>query len=298
MCEGQDTTCSSCLHSPRGCSFGVLLGTPVTSGPNLTDVSPEVRHDFFRLAPWQAPVSVDRRLHLWTLMVERADGTAIAVDHACAVAVAVAEVDTVAVVVTLAASPRESVYASSSLGADLEELTTTLGEGPGFDALRDGPALAADLREAWCVTRWPIFAPAAVDLGACAAFALPLQVGGIRLGVMDLYRVHPGALDHGHLTDALLLADTACALLLDGPGSLAGKRPEQASLQHPEVHQATGMIVAQLGVTAAVALIRLRAYAYAHGERLRDVAASVVARRIRFHDVPVSGAIPEDDEGD
>jgi ANTAR domain-containing protein len=243
-------------------------------------------------------VSVDRRLHLWTLMVEQANGTPVAVDHAGAVAVAVAEVDTVAVVVTLAASPRENVYASSSLGGDLEELTTTVGEGPGVDALRDGPALAADLREAWCLDRWPIFAPAAVELGVCAAFALPLQVGGIRLGVMDLYRVQPGVLDHDHLADALLLADTACALLLDGPGLIAGRRPEEASLQHPEVHQATGMIVAQLGVSAAVALVRLRAYAYSHEERLRDVAARVVARRIRFHTEPAAGGVSDDDEGD
>jgi ANTAR domain len=258
----------------------------------------EARHDFYGLVWWSAPVSVDRRLRLWSLMIERADGAAIGVDHAGAVAVAVAEVDTVAVVVTLAASPRESVYTSSALSADLEELTTTLGEGPGVDALRDGPALAADLREAWCLARWPMFAPAAVDLGVCAAFALPLQVGGIRLGAMDLYRGRPGALDHDHLADALLLADTACALLLDGPGSLAGRRPEEASLQHPEVHQATGMIVAQLGVTAAVALIRLRAYAYAHEQRLRDVAANVVARRIRFQAGPVGDGTGEDDEGE
>jgi hypothetical protein len=237
-------------------------------------------------------------MRLWSLMVDRADGAEIAVDHVGAVAVAAAGVDAVAVVLTVAASPRECVYTSSALGADLEELTTTLGEGPGVDALVDGPALAADLSEAWCLGRWPVFAPAAVDLGACAAFALPLQVGGIRLGVMDLYRSRPGALDHDHLADALLLADTACALLLDAPGSAAPKRPEEASLQHPEVHQATGMIVAQMGVTAAVALIRLRAYAYAHEERLRDVAASVVARRIRFHAEPVSGAARGNDEGD
>ena len=42
------------------------------------------------------------------------------------------------------------------------------------------------------------------------------------------------------------------------------------------------MITVQLGVTAAVALIRLRAYAYAHDRRLRDVAGDVVARRLRF----------------
>jgi hypothetical protein len=32
----------------------------------------------------------------------------------------------------------------------------------------------------------------------------------------------------------------------------------------------------------AVALVRLRAYAYAHDRRLRDVAGDVVARRLRF----------------
>jgi hypothetical protein len=43
------------------------------------------------------------------------------------------------------------------------------------------------------------------------------------------------------------------------------------------------MIIVQLGVTAAVALIRLRAHAYAHDRRLGHVAADVVARRLRFH---------------
>jgi hypothetical protein len=107
---------------------------------------------------------------------------------------------------------------------------------------------------------------------------------------MDLYRAQPGGLDGERLADALLLADTACALLLDAaqpdrPG-LNGRGPESAGLAHPEVHQATGMIIVQLGVTAAVALIRLRAYAYAHDRRLRDVAGDVVARRLRFHPDP------------
>jgi hypothetical protein len=42
------------------------------------------------------------------------------------------------------------------------------------------------------------------------------------------------------------------------------------------------MITVQLGVSVAVALVRLRAHAYAHDRRLRDVAADVVARRLRF----------------
>ena len=127
---------------------------------------------------------------------------------------------------------------------------------------------------------------ATYPLGVRAAFALPLQVGGIHLGVLDLYRSAPGVLDRQQFADVLVLADTACALLLDA-GNVAGdgRRPEEARLQHPEVHQATGMMVAQIGVSAAIALVRLRAYAYAHDRRLRDVAADVVARRLRFpHD--------------
>ena len=153
-----------------------------------------------------------------------------------------------------------------------------------MDALTDGPALAGDLGEAGWQERWPIFAAAALDTGVHAAFALPLQVGGVHLGVMDLYRAHAGALEPDQLADTLLLADTACALLLDTATTwTADRQPEGAALQHPEVHQATGMIIAQAGVSAAVALIRLRAYAYANDQRLRDVAASVVARQLRFH---------------
>jgi ANTAR domain len=154
------------------------------------------------------------------------------------------------------------------------------------DAHACGPALVADLTARDCLARWPMFAPAAVQIGVRAVFALPVQVGAIRLGVLDLYRAPPGDLDRQQLADALVLADTACALLLDeariDESRANGHWPERAGPQHPEVHQATGMIIVQLGVTVAVAFIRLRAYAYAHDRRLSDVAQDVVARRLRF----------------
>jgi hypothetical protein len=198
-----------------------------------------------------------------------------------------AGVDRAAVAVALSASPRETMYASDPVAAEVEELTLTLGEGPGVDALTGGPALVADLIAADCLARWPVFAPAALHAGVRAVFALPLQVGAIRLGVLDLYRAAPGKLDREQLADALVLADTACALLLDAPRQGDRRRPngggpEPAGSPHPEVHQATGMITVQLGVSVAVALVRLRAHAYAHDRRLRDVAADVVARRLRF----------------
>jgi hypothetical protein len=236
-------------------------------------------------------MNADRRMRLWSLVVEHAHGGPVAVEHVCAAVVSATGVDSVAVTVTLCATPRETMcatdqVASELVASELEELTMTLGEGPGVDAFAGGPVLVADLTAPDCVARWPVFAPAATQAGVHAVFALPLQVGAIRLGVLDLYRARPGDLDREQLADALVLADTACALLLDAAQpdrpSPDGRWPEQAGLRHPEVHQATGMITVQLGVTAAVALIRLRAYAYAHDRRLRDVAGDVVARRLRF----------------
>jgi hypothetical protein len=231
-------------------------------------------------------MSPDRRVRLWTLVVDLAWGGTVAVEHVCAASVGIAGVDSAAVAVALRATPREVLCASDRTASDLEELTLTLGEGPSVDAGSGGPALVADLAAPECLARWPAFAPAAVLAGVHAVFALPLQIGGIRLGVLDLYRAQAGDLDGEQLADALALADTACAVLLDGasrhPPDQDDHWPEQAGLRHPEVHQATGMVTVQLGVTAAVALIRLRAFAYAHDRRLRDVAGDVVARRLRF----------------
>src|SRR6266568_3659165 len=48
------------------------------------------------------------------------------------------------------------------------------------------------------------------------------------------------------------------------------------------IHQATGMIAAQLDETMANALARLRAAAFASGRSMYDVAQDVVERRVRF----------------
>lgn len=238
-------------------------------------------------------MTADRRLRLWAVLVDAAQGGAVTVDHLCAAAVSVAGVDSAAVAVILDATPRELIHATDRTAAELEDLTLTLGEGPCVDAATDGPVLVADLTAPECRNRWPVFAPAAVLAGACAVFALPLRVGGIRLGVLGLYRARAGDLAAEELADVLVLADTACTVLLDGAARHGvdrdGQWPEGTGLRHPEVHQATGMIMVQLGVPAAVALVRLRAYAYSHDRRLRDVATDVVARRLRFEPAETPG---------
>jgi hypothetical protein len=236
-------------------------------------------------------MNAERRVRLWSLVVECARGAPAGLAHVCEAVIFAANVDGVAITAVVSATPRETLYVSGPVASVMAELALTLGEGPSVDALAGGLVLAADIADAAFAGRWPVFAPAAAEAGVRAVFALPLQVGGIRLGVMDLYRSQPGGLDGEQLADALMLADTACALLLDlagqglagqSPGQVHQGGPEPVGGQHPVVHQATGMLIVQLGVSAAVAMIRLRAYAYAHGRRLGDVAADVVARRLRF----------------
>ncbi len=90
------------------------------------------------------------------------------------------------------------------------------------------------------------------------------------------------------ITDALVLADLATIGVL---GSKTTTRPHDGSLdwgtedlggRHAAVHQATGMLMIQLDVTIEEAFVRLRAYAFATDRRLPDVAADVVAHRLRI----------------
>jgi hypothetical protein len=242
--------------------------------------------------PGGEPVNADRKIRLWTWIVDQSNGGPVEVRHVCAAVVVAAGVDGVAVTVVRSAMVPETVYASDQTAARLEELASTLGEGPGLDAFTSrGPVLIADVAALDLRARWPVFAAAAAGAGARALFALPMHIGAIELGVLNLYRAMPGGLGSEQLADVLALADTACLLLLDGADRVAsylagrGPPPEQAD-QHPQVHQATGMVIAQLGVSATVALVRLRAYAYAHDRRLRDVANDVVTRRLCFEPEP------------
>jgi hypothetical protein len=240
----------------------------------------------------------DRVVRIWTQVARKSRGAPISLAHVCAAAVAGIGVDGAGVTVMVGPTAREIVHVTDRVAGELEEWQLTFGQGPCVDTFTDGagPVLAANLRAPDYLARWPAFTPAALDSGAEAVFALPLQVGAIRLGVLDLYRIRPGGLSPHELADALVYAETVGTLLLDGA---AGAQPDTAELawqrhdptaRQAVVHQATGMILVQLGVSAETAFARLRAYTYAHDRRLGDVAREVVDRRLRFDPDPVGDA--------
>ena len=119
-----------------------------------------------------------------------------------------------------------------------------------------------------------------------AEFSLPLTVGSGGIGTLDLCRDRPGMLTEEHLADALVAADIARDAVLyqqyaPGGPSLA-ELVAAAGTDRLVIHQATGMIAAQLDDTVANGLARLRAAAFASGRSMYDIAQDVVERRVRF----------------
>ncbi|MET9681117.1 ANTAR domain-containing protein [Streptomyces coeruleorubidus] len=185
------------------------------------------------------------------------------------------------------AGPSHPLCSTDDISEQLEELQLTLGEGPCVDAFLHGSAvLTPDLLTRDLQDRWMVFAEAALEAGARAVFALPLQMGAISPGVLDLYARVPVRLNAEELADALAFADLATLVLLDArideTGGSRSTPAEDLGAYRAEIDQASGILTVQLGVGIEEAFVRLRAYAYAQGRRLADVAADVVARRLRF----------------
>lgn len=181
---------------------------------------------------------------------------------------------------------RGSVCSTDEVSALIEQLQYDLGEGPCIDAYRlDRPVLESDLADP-ATTRWVAFTGPALAAGVRAVFGFPLQVGSVRLGALNLYRNRPGPLDGEQHADALVMADVAAqaVLLLQAdapPGLVAAELETGADFQYV-VHQAAGMLAAQMEVTVGAALIHLRAYAFGHDRPLTEVARDVVDRKLRF----------------
>lgn len=187
----------------------------------------------------------------------------------------------------------ETVCASDDHAAGLDELQIDFGAGPCWDALRTrAPFVDADLDRA-SETGWPWLRNALRERGVRAVYAFPLTIGPLDVGALDLYALEPSALNTAQIERASALADAATAHVVR---QVVRKLPvaghddddDPGTFSRREVHQATGMIIAQMRLNADDAFALLRAHAFAVGRPVRDVAADVVSRRIVF--TPNDGA--------
>jgi hypothetical protein len=224
-------------------------------------------------------MSEQRRLRLRSLLAVDGDGGSSALMRICALTVSRLAVTGAGVTLIQRAGGQRLAWASDGVAARLEDLQLTVGEGPGLAAVAsDAPVLVPDL--AAVQARWPAFTPGAQAAGAAAVFAFPLVLGAIRLGSLDCYRTTAGRLSQDQISDALVLADAAFEAVL---AAVAGHDRDDLGWIydiHAEVHQACGMVMYQLKIPIEAALLRIRAYAYAHDMPVGDVARRIVSRQL------------------
>ncbi|MCM2416976.1 GAF and ANTAR domain-containing protein [Streptomyces sp. RKAG293] len=208
--------------------------------------------------------------------------------HAMTAGAVALGVDGLAVSLLMEDSGIELVACSDESAQVFEDLQFTLGEGPGPDTVRGGimvwvPDLAGVRPD-----RWPALAMETAGLAARAVFCFPIGLGAIRVGVLTAVRRTPGPLSPGQADDALVLARALTARCLGGGEPRRQDPDDRASqdssheLQQAVVHQATGMISVQLGLSLPQALLRLRGHAYGSGSTITDISREIVARRLRL----------------
>ena len=133
-------------------------------------------------------------------------------------------------------------------------------------------------------TRWPMLVPEIADLGVRAVFAFPLCLfHGARIGVLELYRTQPGRLDTQRCRAAAGYAAALGPIVVDElDPSRNPTMVDPALSPRGTVHVAAGMMAAQLRVSPADALTRLRAVAFAQHRRITVIAQDIIAARLRF----------------
>ncbi len=222
-------------------------------------------------------------------MADPRDGRPAGGESLCAVFPRELRVAWASVSVFDGAGRQSTICATDPVASRLDELQLELGEGPQWDALRTArPVLVPSLDEP--PTPWPAFAAAARQLGVNAVFALPMFLGAVTVGVVGLASPRMVTLGPAEVMSAARLTSriTRSAVMralkwADEDGSPEG--PSNPAMRR-EVHQATGMILAQLDVTATEAFVRLRAHAFANSRSVQDVARDVVLRVLDFRDLP------------
>ncbi|MBO0979025.1 GAF and ANTAR domain-containing protein [Microbacterium sp. SD291] len=189
----------------------------------------------------------------------------------------------------------QTVSATDSSSAWLDELQFDLGEGPCWDAVRLArPVMEPHLRGRRGPERWPAFGRAVQQREIASIFAFPLSVAGLRFGAVDLYSDSPLDFDEEQTQHASALASAVARRVLRQ--SLADLDIADETALSPfsrrRVHQATGIVLAQFDVDAEDARMLLQSHAFASDRSVMEVADDVLAGRLAFS--RESGAIEVD----
>jgi ANTAR domain-containing protein/GAF domain-containing protein len=183
----------------------------------------------------------------------------------------------------------ETISATNQLAAKVDELQFDLGEGPCWDALSSNqPVLEPELRTRPRRT-WPAFTPAIEREDVASLFAFPLVLGTLRIGAVDLYSSDPVDLNPTQTEQAVVMAAMVGRQVLRRALEESGVEYANEGNAHSRrvVHQATGMVLAQLELPADDARLVIQGHAFATNRSMMDVANDIVNRKLSFAQGPL-----------
>lgn len=196
--------------------------------------------------------------------------------------VVVLEADAGAVLLRGSEGAFEPLVSTDERARVMELLQLQRQEGPCVDCYRQGQQIfEEDLTNS---SRWPQFAPVALDRGFHSVFAFPLRLRGEVLGALNLFRERPGPVSGEDISATQAFADMATiGILQERAVRQAQELAEQlqtALNSRVVIEQAKGVLAERADLDIGDAFLALRHYARHHNRRLSEVAAEVIANRL------------------
>jgi hypothetical protein len=198
--------------------------------------------------------------------------------------------DGAAITLSTPAGVRVPLCATDEMSGRLQDLEDVVDQGPTVDAVRTGTMLIERFGNGdGGEERWPMMSEHGTGLGfGGTLIAVPLVVDHRVIGALSAHRQPPERAGDRDIGDFLGVA-LATALLQEPSLSLEGVTASGDWPSRAQLHQATGMIVAQVGVHPHDALALLKGQAFAQGTTLPDIAEQIIQRRINFRDFTIEG---------
>ena len=170
------------------------------------------------------------------------------------------------------------VAASDGPGRVLETLESELGEGPCTEAFVLGSSIA--VTDLTSESRWPNLATAIAPHPVRAVLGVPVRLGGVTVGTLDVYKDHPSDWDESERA-ALIRFSNIVGMLLSSALSAHEAHELADQLQYAldyrvVIERGVGYLMARDDIDPVTAFNRLRRAARSTQSKIGDVATELL----------------------
>lgn len=173
------------------------------------------------------------------------------------------------------------VTASDETARRLETVQTEIGEGPCVDAFFTSTLVAT--KDLTADTRWPNVRRLLMAYGIRAVLGVPVRLGGVPVGSLDVYQDHPHEWDDSERIALIRYSDVIeTTLTVAAAAHRAGELADQLQFAldyRVAIERATGFLMAERGLTADDAFGLLRRTARNQRRKVTDVAHELLTGR-------------------